>query len=57
MVHAELARHGLQLAVVVCNADGADMRSLSQQRLDNHFAVFFEPDRVGCDFHAHPNGR
>ena len=54
---AERLRHGLQFAVAVRDAGGADVVALDEQQLDGHAAILRELCRRGLDGHAVLDGR
>src|SRR5450759_791742 len=56
-VDAEFLRERLQLAVVVGNADRADMIALDKQQLDSDLTVALQLRRRGVHRHAFLHGR
>src|SRR5689334_791709 len=55
VVNAELESEGLEIAVSVCNADGADVIALREEHLKDHLAIGLEPVGVDHDLHAFLN--
>ena len=52
VVHALAPGEGLQFAMAVGNAHGADMIPLGEQQFQRHAPVFSQPLAVGFDLHA-----
>ena len=52
MVHALAVGEGLQFAMAVGHAHGADVVALGEQQLQRHAPVFLQAFAVGLDVHA-----
>ena len=52
VVHALAVGEGLEFAVAVGDADGADVVALGEEQLEGHAAVFAQALAVGLDVHA-----
>jgi hypothetical protein len=57
VVYAQLVGEGLEFTVVIGDTDRADMGAFREERLDDHFAVFFEALRICGYRHTVCDGR
>jgi len=55
MIHPELGRQGLQLAIAVHHTGGTDVVALGQKQFNYHLPVLLQSFRLGLDHHPFGN--